>query len=115
MVLSSSPVVTTAAFEAGTGWSFKPEGACKDVRCVPLPPGAVSPDGVDLRIVADRLRMPLLEDDASGFWALGPEAGGRALTTATAPDLVLPDLDGRAVALSSYRGTKVLIAAWASW
>ena len=26
--------------------------------------------------------MPLLHDESTGMWALGPEAGGRALTTA---------------------------------
>ena len=44
-----------------------------------------------------------------------PESGGRALTTAEAPDLVLPDRHGRPFALSSLRGRKVLLVAWASW
>jgi peroxiredoxin len=37
------------------------------------------------------------------------------LTTATAPDLVLPDADGNPFHLSSLRGQKVLLVAWASW
>ena len=50
-----------------------------------------------------------------GLWSLGPESGGRALASAQAPDLVLPSLSGEPFPLSRLRGTKVLIAAWASW
>ena len=59
--------------------------------------------------------MPLVHDEASGLWCLGPESGGRALTSATAPELVLPDLDGTLFSLSALRGTKVVLVAWASW
>jgi len=40
--------------------------------------------------------MPLVSDGARGIWALGPETAvtGRALTTAVAPELELPDADG---------------------
>ena len=98
-----------------TGWEVKPEGACRDERCVPLPPGALRDGQVDLPAFADRLGMPLLHDEDAGLWALGPESGGPALTTVTAPDLVLPLLTGEPFALSALRGKKVLIAAWASW
>ena len=61
--------------------------------------------------------MPLVADDAHGIWALGPETAvtGRALTTAVAPELELPDADGNPFRLSSLRGQKVLLVAWASW
>lgn len=32
-----------------------------------------------------------------------------------APDVELPDLDGRLVRLSDYRGRRLLIFMWASW
>lgn len=97
-----------------TGWEIKPQGACKGDRCVPL--GAL-PEGdkFDVRVLADRLNMPLVHDAASGVWSLGPEAGGRALDTVHAPELQLPDLDGNLFELSSLRGMKVLLVAWASW
>ncbi|MDQ6649972.1 MAG: hypothetical protein M3Z02_07655 [Actinomycetota bacterium] len=98
-----------------TGWLLKPEGACKGERCVPLPAGSRRDGQVDVRVLSERLRMPLVHDEQRGLWALGPESGGHALTDAEAPDLVLPDLAGQPVALSSLRGRKVLIAAWASW
>lgn len=100
------------AFAHRTGWEIKPEGACKGEVCVPLP------DGNDLTAIADRLGMPLLHDEDRGVWALGPESAvtGRALTTATAPDLELPQvLTGEPFSLSSLRGQKVLLLAWASW
>jgi hypothetical protein len=59
--------------------------------------------------------MPLVHDAEHGLWALGAEAGGRALKTAIAPELELPDFRGRPFRLSSLRGTKVLLVAWASW
>jgi peroxiredoxin len=37
------------------------------------------------------------------------------LTTAVAPELELPDADGNPFRLSSLRGQKVLLVAWASW
>jgi len=107
-----------ADFEARTGWAMKPEGACKAEVCVPLPGGARRPDGrLDMRIVAERLGMPVVHDADHALWAVGPETAvtGRALTSAVAPDLVLPDADGRPFRLSSLRGQKVVLVAWASW
>jgi hypothetical protein len=110
--------VPVAEFERGTGWALKPQGACKDTTCVPLS-AAERLDGgrVDVQAVAERLGMPLVEGDGSGLWALGPETAvtGRALTTALAPELELPDFDGNPFRLSSLLGQKVLLVAWASW
>jgi len=101
-----------------TGWAVEPRGVCKGEVCVPLPDDAWAGDGLlDVRVVAERLGMPVVEDAARGLLALGPETAvtGRALSTAAAPDLELPDLDGRPFRLSSLRGQKVLLVAWASW
>lgn len=106
--------VPIETFEAGTGWSLKPQGACRGEICVPLPPS----DGasVDVAAVAERLGMPLVHDEEVGLWALGPASlAGHALPTATAPEIVLPDLDGNDFALSSLRGQKVLLVAWAPY
>jgi len=105
---------TTAEFEAGTGWAAKPEGMCKGDMCVPVP-GAVSDDRLDVESVADRLGMALEQEPAAGVWALGPESGGKALTTAVAPELELADVDGNPFKLSALHGRKVLLVAWASW
>jgi hypothetical protein len=107
--------VATSQFERGTGWAIKPEGACQDERCVPLPATAIVDDRVDVRAIAQQLGMPLVQDAASGIWALGPEASTRTLSSARAPDLVLPDVDGQLFDLVTLRGKKVLLLAWASW
>lgn len=110
--------VDAEAFEAGTGWALKPEGACKGEMCVPLPDGSYASDGcVDVPVVADRLGMPIVADTGRGLFALGPETAltGRALTTAVAPELELPDAEGRPFRLSSLRGRKVVLVAWSSW
>ena len=105
--------VDPGELEQRTGWEIKPEGACKDDRCVPLPP--MTGTQVDVRVLAERLGMPLLHDEKYDLWCLGPESGGHVLNSAVAPDIVLPDLDGNPFALRSLRGQKVIVVAWASW
>jgi hypothetical protein len=85
-----------------------------------MPADAVDADDqtIDIQRVADRAGMPLVHDDSHSLWALGPAAGAnrRALTTAQAPELELPDLrNGELFRLSSLKGQKVLLLAWASW
>jgi hypothetical protein len=114
-MLLTSLDITAQDFEAATGWSAKPEGMCKGDACVPVA-GASTTDGrLDLVAVADRLGMALVADDDAAVWALGPESGGRALTTAVVPEITLPDVDGNPFQLSAMHGRKVLLVAWASW
>ena len=108
--------VPVTEFESASGWSLKPQGACRGDVCVPLPADAVQDGEVDVRAVAERLGMPLVHDAAAGLWALGPETlSGHALPTAEAPDLVLPALDGSEFRLSSLHGRKVVLVAWAPY
>jgi peroxiredoxin len=101
--------IAPAELELRTGWSIKPEGACRGDICVPLD----AP--FDVRQLARRLGMALVHDDKHELWALGPESGGHALTSAELPDISLPDRHGRDFALSSLRGRKVMMVTWASW
>jgi hypothetical protein len=116
-VILESLTVPIDRFEAETGWAVKPEGACRGELCVPLPDVAPGADGaVDVVAVAERLGMALVHDADEGLWALGPAAlGGHALPSAEAPELELADLDGRPFRLSSLRGQKVLLLAWAPY
>ena len=114
MILNSLEV-DPKEFENRTGWTIKPEGVCKGDLCVPLPVGAASGPKLDARMLSERLGMPLIHDADAKVWCLGPEAMGRALTTERAPELVLPDYQGREFRLSSLRGQKVLIVTWSSW
>ena len=102
--------IDAATFGEATGWDIKPEGACRAEVCVPLP------GGFELTRAADRLGMALVHDETHGLWALGPASvNGRALVTAQAPELTLSDLDGNPFHLSSLRGQKVVLVAWAPY
>jgi hypothetical protein len=111
-VLLDELQVTPEALEARTGWSVRPEGACKADVCVPLDRS----DPFDAVATADRLGMAVVHDADAGLWAFGPESlGNRALVSAEAPELVLPDLDGTEFRLSSLRGQKVVLVSWAPY
>jgi hypothetical protein len=117
-VILDELAVDADAFSRRTGWELQSEGACKGDVCVPLPDGARRDDGrIDVRVLADRLGMPIVHDETHRLWALGPETAvtGNVLTSAVAPELVLPDADGNPFRLSTLRGQKVLLVAWASW
>jgi hypothetical protein len=111
-VLLTALDLSTDAFADATGWAIKPEGACKGDVCVPLGQTA----GFDVLRAAESLRMAVVHDEEVGMWALGPASvGGRSLATVEAPELILDDLDGNEFRLSSLRGQKVVIAAWAPY
>ena len=113
MIIDTNDLDTldAGAFGAGTGWEIKPEGACKGAACVPLGDGPFSAVAT-----AERLGMAIVEDETTGRTALGPASlGGHALATAEAPELVLDDVDGNEFRLSSLRGTKVVLVAWAPY
>jgi len=115
-VLLTSTTTDPSTFEAATGWAIKPEGACRAEMCVPLPDDVRVDGGLDVMVLADRLGMPVLRDERHDLVALGPSTvAGRALETAEAPELDLPDADGNPFRLSSLHGKKVLLVAWASW
>ena len=103
------------SFERGTGWALRPEGACRGDVCVPLPDGALQSDAVSVALVAERLGMPLVRH-SDALSSLGPATfGGNALTTAEAPELILPDLEGQPFDLASLRGWKVALVAWSPY
>ena len=110
--LFEAPRVSAAELERASGWVVKPEGLCRDERCIPF---ASSGGDIALSDVAAALDAPLVAEPRFGLWALGPEIGGQALATAAFPDITLPDLEGRPFRLASLRGQKVLLVAWASW
>ena len=119
-MLLDSLQVPVKEFEARTGWSVQPQGLCQGDVCLPLPADAVDKDRqtIDVEGVAHRAGMPLVHDETHALWALGPAAGPdrHALTTAQAPELELPDIrTGELFKLSSLKGQKVLLLAWASW
>jgi len=110
------PEITREAFEHGTGWELKPEGACLGDVCIPLPDAAASSATVDATALAEHMQLPVVHDEAAGLWAIGPHSiGARTLTSAAAPELRLPDMHGNEFDLASLRGRKVLLWAWAPY
>ncbi len=107
----------TAEAERVTGWTLKPEGMCREERCVPLPANALRGGKVDVAAFWRRLGAPLVHDDAKEVWVLGASAHDRneALAGSIAPDFTLPDLEGTPRTLSDLRGRKVFLTTWASW
>jgi hypothetical protein len=107
------------AVERALGWSLTPGGLCGPGLCVPVPPGSAlaGPGGLDLAELARLLDRPLALDPAERAAYLGAGAAERAaaLGSLSAPDVTLPDLEGRPHALKDYRGRKLLLVAWASW
>lgn len=118
-VLETSPLVDAAALAELIGWTLKPEGLCRDERCVIVPDrDALGPDGqVDLRVVAELLDRPVVVDDDTGLVAIGAERADRrsALRDLEAPDFTLPDLDGTFHSLADHRSKKRLLVAFSSW
>jgi hypothetical protein len=109
--------MSAADAEKVTGWTLKPEGMCRDERCVPLPAAAVKGSDVDVEAFWQRLGGPVIASQDGDAWALGAPADERnaALEGLQAPDFTLPDVDGKPRTLSELRGKKVFLATWASW
>lgn len=115
-VIITAPTSSPAAFVDATGWEAKPEGMCRGEICVPAPGALTSAGLVDIERAARSLGMPIVSDEVHGVRALGPAClDGRALSTAVAPDPELRTFDGEPFRLSSLRGRKVVLAAWASY
>lgn len=118
-LLETGPLVESSALPDLIGWTLKPEGLCRDERCVIVPDRAAlgSAEQVDLRVVAELLDRPAAVDDETSLVAIGAERGHRraALNDLQAPDFTLPDLDGTFHSLADHRSKKRLLVAFSSW
>jgi len=107
------------ALRTALGWELKPQGLCKEDRCIPVGNrgDVVTHDGVDLAAFAALLDRPLALDIEAGAACLGVAAEDRSarLRSLNAPNFTLPDLHGKFHSLSDYRGKKILLVAYASW
>lgn len=115
--------LTPAELVKAGGWEVKPEGLCRGPLCVPMPPAApwARGRGADLRVdltgLSRHMGQPVAASPERAVWSIGLAAEDVAdrLLSLDAPDFTLPDLDGRTHTLSSFRGRKVFLLAWASW
>jgi hypothetical protein len=62
------------------------------------------------------VRQPVVHDSTLATWYFGLRADEReTLSSLTAPDFTLPDMQGKLRSFSDFRGKKVLLVTWASW
>ncbi len=106
------------------GFVVKPEGACLEEICIPIPPGdsalSVTREGkqwINATDLARKLGQAYAVDAETGTWSFGeiPTIRNAQLRSAIAPDFELKDRSGKVVRLSDFRGKKVLLKTWASW
>ena len=111
--LETEPVLTAL------GWTKKPEGLCQGDVCVPIGsrPDLITAQGLDLLGLGEVLGRPVAIDQAESAASIGAAtaAHGAELLAGVAPDFSLPDLTGKEYSLSSFKGKKVLLIAYASW
>jgi len=108
-----------------TGFILKPQGACLDEFCVPIPKSreaAFLRSGGNGKLfnvaeLARTLKQPVIHDDAYSVWLFGsrPESLMKMANTLEAPDFTLPDWKGTPRYLHDFRGKRVLLITWASW
>ena len=99
------------------GFELKPQGACRADVCIPVPPAMTRGTTFNLTAFAQRVGQRVVADRTSRVWSFGeiPVVRGAYLESRMAPDVSIPDRKGRSVALSQFRGKKVLLVTWASW
>ena len=99
------------------GFEVKPQGACRADICIPIPKTMLNGDSFDLTAFAKKIGEVVVSDAETRVWSFGEIQAlrGGFLNSRVAPDVTIPDRRGRPVALSSFRGRKVLLLTWASW
>src|SRR5882762_5251607 len=117
--------ITTSDLTRATRFVIKPQGVCRDELCFPLPKNRkaefVAKKGsttwFNLSEFARLIKQPCVIDQKNGIWYFGARAAEQNgyLTSLSAPNFTLPDLNGKLHSLSDFRGKKVLLVTWASW
>lgn len=110
---SKSPSLTLFALGSYQSMASNPlvgiEGFTQDeVKSIVQKAAAKSPEHTGLAQINKSLQQPAAASQQQG-------AAPVALLNKPAPDFTLPDLNGKPVALSSFKGKWVLVDFWASW
>ena len=98
-------------------FELKPQGACRDDICIPVPKSMSNGDYFNLTAFAGKAGQAVVAETNARVWSFGeiPVVRGAMLESRQAPDFVVPDRKGRQFRLSDFRGKKVLVVTWASW
>jgi hypothetical protein len=97
-------------------FEVKPQGACREDMCIPIPKNLEKGEWFNLSGFARKTGETVIKDD-SGVYSFGeiPLVRGAFYNSRVAPDFAVPDRKGRVVHLTDFRGKKVLVITWASW
>jgi hypothetical protein len=98
-------------------FEVKPQGACRNDVCIPIPKTMLQGEWFNLTAFANKLGEKYIADAASRTWSFGeiPVVTGSYTASRLAPDFAVPDRKGKVVHLSDFRGKKALVVTWASW
>ena len=117
--------VTLPDLTRATRFVLKPQGACLDEFCVPIPKSRKAAflkternqKLFNLTELARTMKQPALHDEANAIWLFGsrPQSLSAVADTLEAPDFTLPDWKGTPRSLHDFRGKRVLLVTWASW
>jgi len=116
--------ITTVDLKRATNFELKPQGVCRNELCFPVPKAreqefvrkSAGKTWFNIVAFAGLVHQPVAHDEALATWYFGLRSDERqGLSSLSAPDFTLPDLNGKTHSLSDFRGKKVLLLTWASW
>lgn len=93
----------------------KPQGACREDICIPLPKELKKNGWLNLSGFARKLKQAVVHEGS--IWSFGemPVLRSGFLQSRVAPDFAIRDRKGKTVRLTDFRGRKILLLSWASW
>ena len=94
---------------------IKPQGACREDICIPLPKALKRNGWINLCGFARKLKQSVVNEGS--VWSFGelPLLRNGFLESRVAPDFAIKDRAGKTVRLTDFRGRKILLLSWASW
>jgi hypothetical protein len=98
-------------------FEVKPQGACRNDVCIPIPKAMLQGEYFNLTAFANKLGEKYVNDAGSRAWSFGeiPVLTGSYTSSRMAPDFAVADRKGKIVHLSEFKGKKALVVTWASW
>ena len=96
-------------------FEVKPQGACREDLCIPIPRDFSKGGFFNLSAFARKTGEVVVSE--ANVWSFGeiPVLRGSFTGSRIAPDFAVPDRKSKVVHLSDFRGKKVLVVTWASW
>lgn len=96
-------------------FTVKPQGACREDVCIPLPKALKRSGWLNLSGFARKVRQSVVNEGST--WSFGEMPMLRAgfLESRAAPDFAVQNRQGKTVRLKDFRGRKILLLTWASW